>query len=63
MTDDEATAVAAALAAKDARIAWLERCLAWYQKLVSERLVEYELRLSDVERRVATWSEDDERDG
>jgi uncharacterized coiled-coil protein SlyX len=56
MTDDEATAVAAALAAKDARIAFLEATIATqariirrYQKTVSRLLDDHERRLRQVE--------------
>ncbi|MDD5708585.1 MAG: hypothetical protein PHR35_21915 [Kiritimatiellae bacterium] len=56
MTDDEATAVAAALAAKDARIAWLEatiatqaRIIGRYQETVSRLLDDHERRLRQVE--------------
>ena len=56
MTDDEATAVAAALAAKDARIAWLEatiatqaRIIGRYQETVSRLLDDHEVRLRRAE--------------
>jgi uncharacterized coiled-coil protein SlyX len=56
MTDDEATAVAAALAAKDARIAFLEatiatqaRIIGRYQNLVSRQITDHERRLRAVE--------------
>lgn len=56
MTDDEATAVAQALAAKDARIAFLEATIATqariirrYQETVSQRLDDHERRLRQVE--------------
>jgi len=56
MTDDEATAVAAALAAKDARIAFLEamiatqaRIITRYQETVSRLLDDHERRLRQVE--------------
>jgi uncharacterized coiled-coil protein SlyX len=56
MTDDEATAVAAALAAKDARIAFLEamiatqaRIIGRYQETVSRLLDDHERRLRQVE--------------
>jgi len=56
MTDDEATAVAAALAAKDARIAFLEamiatqaRIITRYQNLVSRQITDHERRLRAVE--------------
>lgn len=56
MTDDEATAVAAALAAKDARIAFLEAMIATqariirrYQETVSRLLDDHERRLRQVE--------------
>lgn len=56
MTDDEATAVAAALAAKDARIAWLEatiatqaRIIGRYQETVSRLLDDHEVRLRRLE--------------
>ncbi len=56
MTDDEATAVAAALAAKDARIAFLEamiatqaRIITRYQNLVSRQIADHERRLRQVE--------------
>jgi len=56
MTDDDATAVAAALAAKDARIAWLEatiatqaRIIGRYQETVSRLLDDHERRLRQVE--------------
>ena len=56
MTDDEATAVAAALAAKDARIAFLEAMIATqariirrYQNLVSRQIADHERRLRQVE--------------
>ena len=56
MTDDEATAVAAALAAKDARIAFLEATIATqariirrYQETVSRLLDDHERRLRQVE--------------
>ena len=56
MTDDEATAVAAALAAKDARIAFLgatiatqARIIGRYQETVSRLLDDHERRLRQVE--------------
>ena len=56
MTDDETTAVAAALAAKDARIAFLEAMIATqariirrYQNLVSRQIADHERRLRQVE--------------
>lgn len=56
MTDDEATAVAQALAAKDARIAFLEatiatqaRIIGRYQETVSRLLDDHERRLRQVE--------------
>jgi uncharacterized coiled-coil protein SlyX len=61
MTDDEATAVAAALAAKDARIAFLEamiatqaRIIGRYQNLVSRQIADHERRLRTVEMKALT---------
>jgi uncharacterized coiled-coil protein SlyX len=61
MTDDEATAVAAALAAKDARIAFLEamiatqaRIITRYQNLVSRQIADHERRLRTVEMKALT---------
>jgi uncharacterized coiled-coil protein SlyX len=61
MTDDEATAVAAALAAKDARIAFLEatiatqaRIIGRYQETVSRLLDDHERRLRTVEMKALT---------
>ena len=59
MTDDEATAVAAALAVKDATIARQQRLIEWYHKLVSGRLVEHERRLTAIERQVTAADEEE----